>query len=129
MPIDEATRERLEAAAFRRLIEHLRGRTDVQNIDLMGYGGFCRNCLSDWLAEEAARTGVDLSKDDARMWVYGMPQAEYKAKHQLPATDEQLARMEESLAKNEAYRQAALDEALDDSFPASDPPSQTQPVH
>jgi hypothetical protein len=128
MNIDEATRERLEAAAFRRLVRHLRGRIDVQNIDLMGHGGFCRNCLSDWLAEEADKRGVELSKDAAREWVYGMPYADYKARHQAPATDEQLRRMDESLAKNEAYRQAMLDEELDESFPASDPPSQTQPA-
>ena len=104
--IDPKTQTELEAAAFRRLIEHLRQRTDVQNIDLMGYGGFCRNCLSDWLAEAAETQGVPLSKDDAREWVYGMPYADYKAKHQAKATDEQLRRMEESVAKNEAYRQA-----------------------
>jgi len=125
--IDETTRERLEARAFRRLIEHLRGRTDVQNVDLMGWGGFCRNCLSDWLAEAAAEEGVELSKDDARGWVYGMPYADYKAKHQAPASEEQLRRMDESLARNEAYRQAMLDEALEESFPASDPPEMTQP--
>jgi len=106
MEIDETTRERLEAAAFRRLLDHLRHRTDVQNIDLMGYGGFCRNCLSDWLAEAASAQGMPLSKDDAREWGYGMPYAEYKAKHQAKAPDEQLRRMEESVAKTEAYRQA-----------------------
>lgn len=127
MEIDKATRERLEAAAFRRLLTHLRHRTDVQNVDLMGTGGFCRNCLSDWLAEAAEARGVALSKDDAREWVYGMPYADYKARHQTPATDEQLKRMDESVAKNEAYRQALLDEALDQSFPASDPPEMTQP--
>ncbi|MFC3713256.1 DUF1244 domain-containing protein [Sphingoaurantiacus capsulatus] len=127
MPIDEATRERLEAAAFRQLVAHLRGRIDVQNIDLMGHGGFCRNCLSDWLFDAASADGLALTKDEAREWVYGMPYADYKAKHQAPATDEQLRRMDESLQKNEAYRQALLDEELDESFPASDPPSQTQP--
>lgn len=106
MDIDEATRERLEAAAFRRLIQHLRARTDVQNIDLMGWGGFCRNCLSDWLAEAAEEQDVSLPKDAAREWVYGMPYADYKAKHLAPATEEQLRRMDESLARNEAYRRA-----------------------
>jgi uncharacterized protein len=104
--IDEATRERLEAAAFRRLLTHLRRRTDVQNIDLMGHGGFCRNCLSDWLGEAAEAQGVELSKESAREWVYGMPYGEYKARHLVPATDEQLRRMDESVAKNEAYRAA-----------------------
>ncbi len=127
MDIDRTTKEQLEAAAFRRLVAHLRARTDVQNVDLMGWGGFCRNCLSDWLAEAAEEQGVPLSKDAAREWVYGMPYGEYKAKHQAPASEEQLRRMDESLARNEAYRQAMLDEALDESFPASDPPEMTQP--
>ena len=100
--IDEAGRERLEAAAFRRLLDHLRHRTDVQNVDLMGLGGFCRNCLSDWLAEAADAEGIELSKDAARAWVYGMPYADYKATHQTPATDEQLRRMDASVARNRA---------------------------
>lgn len=104
MKIDEATRERLEAAAFRRLLTHLRHRTDVQNVDLMGTGGFCRNCLSDWLAEAAEVAGVELPKEAAREWVYGMPYADYKSRHQTAASDEQLRRMEESVARNEAYR-------------------------
>lgn len=127
MAIDEATRERLEAAAFRRLLDHLRQRTDVQNVDLMGTGGFCRNCLSDWLGEAAAEQGVELSREAAREWVYGMPYADYKASHQTSASPEQLRRMEESVAKNVAYREAMLDAALDQSFPASDPPEMTQP--
>jgi len=101
---DDSTREALEAAAFRRLMVHLRQRSDVQNVDLMGWGGFCRNCLGDWLHEEAAALGLDLPKDAARTHVYGMPQAEWKARHQGEATPEQLARMAESLAKNEAAR-------------------------
>ena len=101
---DEATRERLEAAAFRRLLTHLRQRSDVQNVDLMGWGGFCRNCLGDWLHEEAAALGLMLSKDDARTHVYGMTQAEWKARHQGPASQDQLDRMAESLARNEAVR-------------------------
>ena len=120
--IDAATREALEAAAFRRLTALLRHRTDVQNIDLMATGGFCRNCLSDWLAEAAAARGVALTKDAAREMVYGMPYADYKAKHQTDATPEQLAAMAASVAKN-----ATLDAALDDSFPASDPPSASEP--
>jgi hypothetical protein len=112
------------AAAFRRLVRHLRHRTDAQNVDLMGLSGFCRNCLSDWI-EEAG----DLTKAEARETIYGMPQAEWKARYQSEATPEQLARMEESLKRNEGRddRDAALDEALDESFPASDPPAMTEP--
>lgn len=110
------------AAAFRRLVEHLRYRTDVQNVDLMGTGGFCRNCLSDWIEEASA--GL-IAKSDAREAVYGMPQAEWKARYQTEATQEQLARMEESITRNR--QDEALDEALDDSFPASDPPSRSEP--
>lgn len=100
MNIDPAQREAIEAAAFRRLVAHLRHRTDVQNVDLMGWGGFCRNCLSDWLAEAAAERGVTLSRDEARELVYGMPYADYKARHQAPASEEQLARMAASVARN-----------------------------
>ena len=101
---DDAVRERLEAAAFRRLMLHLRQRTDVQNIDLMGWSGFCRNCLGDWLHEEAEKLGLAVSKVEGRIHVYGMSQTEWKAQHQHPATQEQLDRMAESLAKNEAVR-------------------------
>jgi hypothetical protein len=101
---DERWREQLEAAAFRRLLTHLRQRSDVQNVDLMGWGGFCRNCLGDWLHEEAEARGLTLSKDDARTHVYGMTQAQWKAQHQGPASQEQLDRMAESLARNEAVR-------------------------
>ena len=100
MEIDETRRERLEAAAFRRLLEHLRHRTDVQNVDLMGHGGFCRNCLADWLGEAAELQGTELPKEAAREWVYGMPYDDYKARHQTPASDEQLRRMEASVARN-----------------------------
>jgi hypothetical protein len=99
---DAATRERLEAAAFRHLVAHLRARSDVQNVDLMGVGGFCRNCLGDWLAEAAAAQGLSLDKAAAREAVYGMTQAEWKAKFQTEATPEQLARMAESLKRNAA---------------------------
>lgn len=81
----------LEAAAFRRLLEHLRTRTDVQNIDLMISGGFCRNCLADWYREEAEARGVLMEKDTAREHIYGEAFATWKAKHQPDATPEQLA--------------------------------------
>ncbi|WP_010185729.1 DUF1244 domain-containing protein [Sphingomonas sp. PAMC 26605] len=84
------------AAAFRRLVRHLRHRSDAENIDLMGLAGFCRNCLSDWV-QEADGT---LSKEQAREIVYGMPYAQWKAEHQGDATPEQLERMRQSVAKN-----------------------------
>jgi hypothetical protein len=89
--IDEATRTEIEAAAFRRLVEHLRERTDVQNIDLMNLAGFCRNCLSRWYGEAAAERGHELSKAESREIVYGMPYEQWKAEHQLPSTAEQQA--------------------------------------
>ena len=85
------------AAAFRRLVRHLQARTDAQNVDLMGLAGFCRNCLGDWLAE--ASDGA-LTKEQGREAVYGMPYAEWKVNHQQPASPEQLARMEASVARN-----------------------------
>jgi hypothetical protein len=93
MAIDDKTRTELEAAVFRRLVDHLRGRTDVQNIDLMNLAGFCRNCLSNWMKEEADAKGVGVSKDETREAVYGMPYEEWKAKYQGKATSEQLAAM------------------------------------
>lgn len=84
-------RTELEAAAFRRLVEHLRARTDVQNIDLMILAGFCRNCLADWQHEAAAELGFDLSQETARESVYGMPYAEWKSRHHKEPTEEQLA--------------------------------------
>lgn len=86
----------LEAAAFRRLLAHLRERSDVQNIDLMILAGFCRNCLADWLREAADEAGVPMDRDQARERVYGMPFAEWKARHQREATPEQLAAFEAS---------------------------------
>lgn len=94
--IDAATRNELEAAAFRRLLEHLRQRTDVQNIDLMNLAGFCRNCLSNWLKDAADERGVALSKDESRTYVYGMPYEEWKERHQREATATQLKAFEES---------------------------------
>jgi hypothetical protein len=85
--------EALEAAAFRRLVAHLRRHPEVQNIDLMGLAGFCRNCLSDWYKEAADEKGVALTKDAAREAIYGMPYGEWKA-GQPEATPEQIARME-----------------------------------
>ena len=92
--MDERTRTELEAAAFRRLVGHLRERTDVQNIDLMNLAGFCRNCLSKWYAAAAEEKGLEISYDQAREIVYGMPYAEWKAKHQGEATAEQKAQFE-----------------------------------
>ena len=84
-------RTEIEAAAFRRLLAHLDARKDVQNIDLMIAGGFCRNCLADWYREAAAERGIDIDKDAAREQVYGEPFADWKAKHQAEATPAQLA--------------------------------------
>ena len=90
--LDDAT----AAAAFRRLVRHLRHRDDAQNVDLMGLAGFCRNCLSDWVQEADG----GMSKDEAREIVYGMPYAQWKAEHQAEASPEQLAKMAQSVAKN-----------------------------
>lgn len=94
--IDPATRTELEAAAFRRLVEHLRARTDVQNIDLMDLAGFCRNCLSNWLKDAADERGVPLTKDESREHVYGMPYEEWKARHQQEAGADKLAAFEKN---------------------------------
>ncbi len=94
MALDDKTRVELEAAVFRRLVEHLRARADVQNIDLMNLAGFCRNCLSNWMKEAADAQGVPLSKDDSRVAVYGMPYEEWKSKHQKEASPEQKAAFE-----------------------------------
>ena len=83
--------ESIEAAVFRRLLSHLDGRKDVQNIDLMNLAGFCRNCLSKWYAEAAVEEGVTLDKEQAREIVYGMPYADWKAQYQTEATPEQAA--------------------------------------
>lgn len=88
---DPKTQIELEAAIYRRLVAHLRERSDVQNIDLMNLAGFCRNCLSNWMQESAAAKGLTLSKDEARAEVYGMPYDEWRAKHQKEATAEQKA--------------------------------------
>jgi len=89
--MDDKTRTELEAAAFRRLVEHLRARTEVQNIDLMNLAGFCRNCLSNWMKDAADARGVPMSKDQSREAIYGMPYEEWKAKHQQEASPQQQA--------------------------------------
>ncbi len=82
MDLDDNTRTEIEAAAFRRLVAHLRANTDKQNIDIMNAAGFCRNCLGDWWREAAEARGLSLSKDDAREEIYGMPYSEWKARFQ-----------------------------------------------
>ena len=88
-----------EAAAFRRLVAHLRERHDVQNIDLMNLAGFCRNCLADWYREAADARGVTLDKDQARERIYGMPFAQWKSRHQREASAEELAAFAEAQAR------------------------------
>ncbi len=87
--MDDKTRTELEAAAFRRLVQHLQERTDVQNIDLMNLAGFCRNCLSRWYREESEKRGTPVSDPAAREIVYGMPYDQWKAKYQKAASSEQ----------------------------------------
>ena len=91
MSVDDKTRTELEAAAFRRLVQHLRARADVQNIDLMNLAGFCRNCLSRWYREEAEARGISVPDEKAREIVYGMPYAEWKKKHQKEASADRKA--------------------------------------
>jgi uncharacterized protein len=91
--------DHVAAAAFRRLVAHLRHRQDAQNIDLMGLAGFCRNCLADWVADASAESGRPLSRDEARRAIYGMDYADWK-RGQPEATPQQIARMEESVARN-----------------------------
>jgi hypothetical protein len=98
MKIDElspATQQALEAAAFRRLLEHLDGRKDVQNIDLMNLAGFCRNCLSKWYVAAATTNNIELDYEDARTRIYGMPYAEWKAKYQTDANPAQLQQFQQ----------------------------------
>ncbi len=92
--MDDATRDKLEAQAFRKLIGHLQKRSDVQNIELMILADFCRNCLSNWYQEAAEQEGIAITKDEAREHVYGMPYAEWKEKYQTEATPEQQAAFE-----------------------------------
>ena len=97
--MDDQTRTELEAAAFRQLVEHLRTRSDVQNIDLMNLSGFCRNCLSKWYRAAAEDRGIAMSYDAARELVYGMPYDDWKAAHQTEATPEQRAAYETTHGK------------------------------
>lgn len=94
--MDDQTRLELEAAAFRGLVAHLRKRTDVQNIDLMNLAGFCRNCLSKWYRAAAEERGLDMTYDEAREIVYGMPYDEWRDRYQQEASDEQKRRFEET---------------------------------
>jgi hypothetical protein len=91
MKHDEKTQMELEAAVFRRLLEHLRKRSDVQNIDLMNLAGFCRNCLSNWFEDAAKERGLAVAREEARTMVYGMPQEEWKARFQKDAGETQKA--------------------------------------
>ena len=92
--MDDKTRTELEAAAFRRLVSHLQERTDVQNIDLMNLAGFCRNCLSNWYRDAAQAAGRELTKDESREIVYGMPYGDWQAKHQTETTEAKKAEFE-----------------------------------
>ena len=103
--MDEATRTRIEAATFRRLVQHMMvERPDAQNIDLMNLAGFCRNCLSRWYQEAASSEGITLDKAGAREIVYGMPYEEWQAQHQRDATPEQQAACTKSFAENVGKR-------------------------
>ncbi|KPP84056.1 MAG: protein of unknown function DUF1244 [Rhodobacteraceae bacterium HLUCCA08] len=99
--IDDQTRIELEAAAFRRLRQHLmQDRADVQNIDLMNLAGFCRNCLSRWYQEAATARGIDMTKDDGRLAFYGMPYDDWKAQHQTEADAAKTAAFDKAFAEN-----------------------------
>jgi len=100
MATDSNSRTELEAAVYRRLVEHLRSRTDVQNIDLMNLAGFCRNCLSNWMKEAADAKGVAMTKDESREAVYGMPYDEWRARHQKEASSAQKEAFEKASQKH-----------------------------
>ena len=100
MSLDDKTRTELEAAAFRRLVEHLRTHPEVQNIDLMNLAGFCRNCLSNWMKDAADAQGVPMSKEASREAIYGMPYEEWKAKNQAPASKDQQAQFDKASHKH-----------------------------
>ena len=97
--LDETTRTALEAAAFRRLLQHLNSRTDVQNIDLMNLAGFCRNCLSNWYRDAANEAGVSMDKEQSREIIYGMPYAQWQEQHQREASPDTQAAFEKSRPK------------------------------
>lgn len=100
--MEEQTRIELEAAAFRRLREHLmEKRLDVQNIDLMNLAGFCRNCLSRWYQEAACERGIEMSKEEGREFFYGMPYSEWKTRYQTEASDEQRESFATAMASND----------------------------
>jgi uncharacterized protein len=101
--MDDQTQIELEAAAFRRLLQHLRDRHDVQNIDMMNLAGFCRNCLSNWMQDAAKAKGLDFSKDQAREHVYGMPFEQWKAQYQREATAEQQQKFATETAKPKSH--------------------------
>jgi hypothetical protein len=100
MAIDQNTRTELEAAVYRRLVEHLRAHPDVQDIDLMNLAGFCRNCLSNWMKDAADAKGIAMTKEQSREIVYGMPYDEWRAKHQKEASAEQKAAFEKASQKH-----------------------------
>ena len=100
MATDAKTTTELEAAVYRRLVEHLRGRPDVQNIDLMNLAGFCRNCLSNWMKDAADAKGVPMTKEESREIVYGMPYDEWRALHQSEATPAQKAAFQKASQKH-----------------------------
>jgi uncharacterized protein len=101
--MDDNTREQLEAAAFRRLLMHLRERADVQNIDMMNLAGFCRNCLANWMMDAAKAEGLELSKDASREHVYGMPFEQWKALHQKDASADQQQKFTAEMAKPKSH--------------------------
>jgi hypothetical protein len=100
MTIDDKARIELEAAVFRRVVSHLRSRTDVQNIDMMDLTGFCRNCLASWMMGEAEAMGIAMTREECREAVYGMPYSQWKAKHQTELTAEQTAMLEKRELKH-----------------------------
>lgn len=102
-PMDKTSQTELEAAAFRRLLEHLRKRADVQNIDMMNLAGFCRNCLSNWMEDAAKAQGVSLTRDEARHHIYGMSYEDWKAKHQTAASDAQKQAFEINKPKPDSH--------------------------
>ncbi len=99
--MDEKLRSEIEATVFRRLVEHLRVRNDVQNIDLMNLAGFCRNCLGDWFKDAAQAHGIDMAKDDGRAQIYGMPYAEWKERYQKEASAQQKSSFEKAHKNHE----------------------------